>query len=116
MNTRLKGAKGEDTAVEYLLRNGYYIISRNHQSKRGEIDCIAKDYDGTLVFIEVKSTQSAFKGHPLYWVDKRKQQRIIRQAQLYLKEHNLYFHASRFDVIAIVNNKIEHLRNAFYIK
>ncbi len=113
MNTREKGNKGEERAVEHLLQNGYSIISRNYQSRNGEIDCIAQDADGTLVFVEVKSTRTTTGGHPFYWVNKGKQKKITAMARRYLAEHAITQKPCRFDVIAIVNNNVEHLKNAF---
>jgi putative endonuclease len=112
-NTRAKGASGEDIAVEYLLSKGYEIISRNYRARRGEIDCVARDSDGTLVFVEVKSAQSGKAGHPMSWVTRAKQRTIIGIARLYLAEHQITSMPCRFDVIAIVNGKVDHLRNAF---
>jgi putative endonuclease len=113
-NTRKKGYAGEDAAVEYLLSLGYTIISRNYQARRGEIDCIAQDPSGTLVFCEVKSSESPVKGHPAFWVTRDKQRKIIRMAQRYLAEHRYTTKACRFDVVTIYNGKIEHYKNAFF--
>ncbi len=113
MNTREKGNRGEDSAVEYLISNGYSIISRNFQSRKGEIDCIAESPEGSLVFIEVKAGNSNSYGHPFYRVTRGKQKKIISMAQQYLAEHSITNKPCRFDVIAIVNGKIEHLKNAF---
>ena len=112
-SSRETGYTGEDKAVEYLLASGYTIISRNFQSKRGEIDCVAKDPKGTLAFIEVKYAKSASHGHPARWVTYAKQKKIIAMARRYLGEHGLSSQACRFDVIAIVNTTIEHIKNAF---
>ncbi len=113
MDTRKKGATGEDQAVDYLLSNGYTIITRNYQSRKGEIDCIAESPDGTLVFIEVKAGQGTSSGHPFYWINKSKQKKIVSMAKLYFYEHGILSKPCRFDAIAIVKGKIEHLKNAF---
>jgi putative endonuclease len=113
MNTRKKGAGGEDQAVEYLLNNGYTIITRNYQSRRGEIDCIAESPEGTLVFIEVKSGGGMSNGHPFFWINKSKQTKIVSMAKLYLYEHEITSKPCRFDAIAVVRGKIEHMENAF---
>jgi putative endonuclease len=112
-SSREKGHTGEDKAIDYLLALGYTIISRNFQSKKGEIDCIAKDPNGTLAFIEVKYAKSLSRGHPAFWVTRAKQRKIIAMAKRYLGEHGLSNQACRFDVIAIVNSTIEHIKNAF---
>lgn len=112
-SSRETGFTGEDKAVDYLLGQGYTIISRNFQSKRGEIDCIAKDPKGTLAFIEVKYAKSPSRGHPAFWVTYSKQKKIIAMARRYLGEHGLSRQACRFDVITIVNTHLEHIKNAF---
>ncbi len=113
MHTRAKGNRGEDAAVEYLLEKGYRIVCRNYQSRIGEIDCVAQAPDKTLVFVEVKCARSSGGGHPFSWVTRAKQQKIARMARQYLAEHNIKQHACRFDVIAMYQGKVEHLRNAF---
>ena len=115
-DTRAKGRYGEDEAVEYLLQRGYSIISRNYQSRHGEIDCIAKDMDGTIIFIEVKAAFSNKYGNPLLKINYSKQKKIILMARLYLAEHNLTNHLCRFDVISIWQDKIEHIKNAFILQ
>ncbi len=113
MNTREKGSRGEDIAAEHLLANGYTIHSRNYQSRNGEIDCIAEAPDGTLVFAEVKYAQSMAGGHPFYWVNRGKQKKIAFMAKQYLAEHQISVKPCRFDVIAVVKGKVDHLKNAF---
>ena len=111
--SRQKGYTGEDKAADYLIKSGYAIISRNFQSRKGEIDCIAKDDKGTLVFIEVKYAKSFAKGHPAFWVTWGKQRKLVAMARRYLGDHGITSQPCRFDVIAIVGGKIEHIKNAF---
>jgi putative endonuclease len=112
-NTRKKGYVAEDAAAEYLLSKGYSIVSRNYQARRGEIDCVAEDPSGALVFLEVKSAKSGRYGHPAFWINRAKQNKIIRMARRYLSEHGPATRVCRFDVITIYNGKIEHIKNAF---
>ena len=113
ISTRAIGDQGEELAAEYLLSNGYSIISRQYRSKHGEIDCIAQDSGGMIVFIEVKSAQSLKFGNPLLWVTRSKQLTIISMAKQYLYEHKMNTTRCRFDVIAVLQGKIKHLKNAF---
>jgi putative endonuclease len=112
-STRDIGDQGEEMAAEHLLANGYSIISRQYRSKKGEIDCIAQDSDGTIVFVEVKSANSLKFGNPLQWVTRSKQLTIITMAKQYLYEHKMNTAKCRFDVIAVLQGKIKHLKNAF---
>jgi putative endonuclease len=113
VNTRAKGASAEEIAAEYLVSRKYRILERNYRVRKGEIDCIAVDRDGTLVFVEVKSARTGTCGHPFFWVDAAKQRTIARVAQWYLAAHGIASRACRFDVIALSNGRVEHLRNAF---
>jgi len=55
MNKSSVGKIGEDLSEQYLKNNGYKIIERNFWKPWGELDIIAKDPKGILVFIEVKT-------------------------------------------------------------
>jgi putative endonuclease len=54
-NKAFVGEAGEELACKYLGSHGYGISFRNYRRKWGEIDIIARDPDGILVFVEVKS-------------------------------------------------------------
>jgi putative endonuclease len=115
MNTREKRKFGEERAIEHLLTNGYSIVSKNYQSRGGEIDCVAETPDAaTLVFVEVKSAKDLSRGHPFTWITPRKQRRLISMARQYLADHQCAGRACRFDVIAIVGSNVEHMENAFW--
>ncbi len=116
VSTHEKGDQGENQAVEYLISKGYLIICRNFRCSRGEIDCIVKDPDGIIAFVEVKSSSGGSFGNPVFWITPAKQRTLARVAQIYLVEHRLTGLPCRFDVIAIYNGKLDHLKNAFLIK
>lgn len=113
LHTRAKGQVGEDMAIDYLVTQGYTIVDRNYQVKKGEIDCVARDRDGTLVFVEVKSAGSPSYGHPFSWINRAKQRKLVIMARHYLYNKHLGHTACRFDAIAIMDGKVEHLKNAF---
>lgn len=54
LNSRQKGNIAENKAKEYLLNNGFEIITSNYYTPYGEIDIIATK-DDIYHFIEVKS-------------------------------------------------------------
>ena len=112
------GKFGEDAAAEYLISSGYTICERNYRKPYGEIDIIAQSPDGCLVFVEVKTRKNADYGYASEFVDKKKQQRLIRTAQQYC-EKDVYM---RFDIIEvyykhqgnIINiREINHIEDAF---
>lgn len=111
------GDAGETAALGYLLRQGYETVARNYHSRYGEIDLIVKN-DEYLVFVEVKTRNEYAVTRPAAFVDKRKQQRIIKTAAVYLAESPLDLQP-RFDVIEVTTTsrgtyEIDHLENAFW--
>jgi putative endonuclease len=115
MNTRAKGRGGEDMACEHLVSLGYSIVTTNFQAREGEIDIVAKAPDGTLVFVEVKSSRGASMGNPLMWVTRGKVQKLKKIATRYLVEHDMYGKPCRFDLVGISNGTIDHIKNAFLV-
>lgn len=113
------GRWGERVAEEHLRQRGYRILARSHRSLLGEIDLIARDGDW-VVFVEVKTRTGSAKGHPVEAVDARKQRRIVRLAEQWLKRHPVQRGARvRFDVIGVLRPAdgtapvITHLEHAF---
>ncbi len=109
-NKRKTGTKYEKYASEYLKTRGYKILELNYRCHAGEIDIIA-DYEGCLVFCEVKYRYR--KNTALEAVDERKQIKISRTALYYLTEKHIVNKECRFDVIGIEDKRINHIENAF---
>ena len=76
------GKWGEDTAADYLQRNGYTIIERDWKSGHRDLDIIAQDEDGTVVFVEVKTRRNRLFGDPEEAVDYRKLHSLPHQRRL----------------------------------
>ena len=114
---KITGIKGEKLAANYLADKGYIIRERNYHGTHGEIDIICQD-DRVLVFIEVKSFRSSKFGHPVEWVDRRKQERIGNTANEYLSNYCHDEVDCRFDIITVDLNtlNIEHFENAFWLE
>ncbi|GAB4372567.1 MAG: YraN family protein [Spirochaetales bacterium] len=115
MNTASRGQEGERLAARYVLQKGYKVLEQNYRRRRGEIDLIAKDGE-TLVFLEVKTWHTYGTDQIFYSIDRRKQQRIISIARMYLREHPEYEGTPvRFDVIFVEgeSGRIEHYPYAF---
>lgn len=118
------GRRGEDAAVSSLLARGWQILARNWRCTEGEVDIIAKDPDGELVFVEVKTRSASKPGvvqdHeiiPEEAVDEAKRARYARCASLFLRSAP-YFDRVRFDVIGITATKpgwahLHHIGGAF---
>jgi len=115
---REKGRRGEAAALRFLERQGFKVVEQNVFYRQGEIDLVAESPDHRLVFIEVKSALSHQAGEPALKVDKKKQSRIGRAAEIYLAQKGWTDRPCRFDVLSIrfENGRapdVTHYENAF---
>ena len=110
------GKKGEQLAVDFLLKNNYDIVERNYRFDKAEVDIIAKKED-ILAIVEVKTRSTVDFGDPQDFVKPKQIQRLVKAVDEYVTVNSLDVEV-RFDIIAIVKEgkgfKIEHLENAFY--
>jgi putative endonuclease len=112
------GRLGERLATEHLQRLGYTIVCRNHRTRYGEIDVIARDGE-TLVFCEVKARR--FRGEPWDSLHDAKRAQVRRMARAYLTEtrDRPRCRLIRFDAIGVVVDghdrltRLDHLESAF---
>ncbi|HWM78870.1 MAG TPA: YraN family protein [Methylomirabilota bacterium] len=121
---RPTGIKGEEEAARFLSRCGYAILDKNVRTRVGEIDLVAKE-GKTLVFVEVKTRKEIAEAPPPVppqaGVHTRKQNKLGKLAQSYLKLKRLREQPCRFDVVAVVVNDeggvkaIRHIPNAFSV-
>ncbi len=111
------GDLGESCAAKYLQNKNYKIIQRNYHSKYGEIDIIVCDEE-YIVFVEVKTRKVGSMIRGLEFVDRKKQNKIIKTAFDYL-QNNCIDKQIRFDVVEVefkdaLNMFIRnHVENAF---
>lgn len=119
MSPHPKAKESEDAAARFLKRQGLKVVQRNFDTPFGEIDIIAVDGD-TIVFAEVRSRSADTAVRPEDTVNGKKQAKLRRAAELYLKKHGLFDTAAcRFDVLALTAAPdgdgwtIEHFVDAF---
>lgn len=112
MNKREIGTQKELLAIRYLEEQNMQILEKNFRCRVGEIDIIAQDND-TIVFVEVKYRKNDSCGSPFEAVHFRKQNTIRQVAQFYLLKAHCSNCKVRFDVIGILGDQLEHLKNAF---
>lgn len=114
--TFVKGRNGEDKACDYLLSEGYEIIMRNYHFAGGEIDAIAIK-DDFIIFFEIKTMPRGTPDLLARVLNKRKQQKILKTAKLFLQNHRQYkYEYIRFDVLVIdapFLDPVHHIVNAF---
>ena len=110
------GKKGEQLAIDFLLKNNYEIIERNYRFDKAEVDVIALK-ENILAIIEVKTRSTLDFGNPQDFVKPKQIKNLVKAVNEYVLENDLDYEV-RFDIIAIVKEKkgykIEHLVNAFY--
>ena len=111
-NKRQLGAAYERKAAAFLESKGYEILEYNFRCKNGEIDLIARDGE-YLVFVEVKYRENMRKGSPLEAISVQKQRTISKCAMQYMVQYGFHDFPVRFDVVGILKNEIQLVKNAF---
>ncbi|MDE2001234.1 MAG: YraN family protein [Patescibacteria group bacterium] len=84
------GALGENIACEYLKKNRFKILERNVRRPWGEIDVIARDRSGVLVFVEVKTLKKRGEESALRPEDNMTRSKILKtqkMAGMFANEH-----------------------------
>lgn len=97
------GKKGEDLACSFLMSKGHTILERNWRSGHLEIDMITLDPEG-IHFVEVKTRKASIQAPPQDNVDHRKQRRITKAAQAFLKTRKGLPYGNyecMFDIVAV---------------
>ena len=112
-----KGLLYEKMALVYLQKQGLKFLQKNYYCRLGEIDLVMLDHT-TVVFIEVRYRENTVYGDAFDTVDKIKQNKLIKTAQLYLIQQGTYDKVpARFDVISICKHQgkpeLTWVRNAF---
>lgn len=107
-----EGNEGEILAEKFLKKQKYKILDKNYRALVGEIDIVAQEKD-TIVFVEVKRRETLSFGRPSDAVGREKQYKIRRSGEEYLIRNKLTSCPVRFDVVEIVGENINHIKNAF---
>ena len=85
---QIRGAIGEQAAVDYLRQNGFMIVERNYRIGRSEIDIIASRYD-ELHFVEVKTRGVDYLVSPEEAITPRKINNLVRSVNHYVALHEI---------------------------
>lgn len=109
------GKKGEQIAVDYLIKKGYKILERNWRFQKAEIDIIATKQK-KIISIEVKTRSSKYFGNPQDFVSFKKIKLMVFAMNEYVLMKNLEEEV-RFDIVAVIKNRtsydIKHFKDAF---
>lgn len=108
MDAHHTGDLGEQLAVRYLQKRGFYVIDQNWRRKYGEIDIVAMK-DGMLSFVEVKAMMCTADNvvfqRPEERVHSKKRLRLSRAVMSYLHAHDQSDSEWKFYVIAVYIQK-----------
>lgn len=112
------GVRGEQAAARYLAARGWEILERNWRCPYGEADIVARDVDGTIVLVEVKTrreTDGEIAPEEAVGEQKRRRYRVL--AASYLADHPAV-PLVRLDVVALTAREgglasVRHIVNAF---
>jgi putative endonuclease len=110
-NNKETGAWGETIASNYLVKRGFSILNRNYLKKWGEIDIVARETDGKVHFVEVKTVSYETKLQLIEAVTRRtwrpeenvhphKLRKLNRAIESWLMEND-YSGRWQIDVIAV---------------
>ena len=111
------GAKGEQIAVDFLIKKGYVILEKNYRYRKAELDIIAQK-ESILAIVEVKTRSASFLEGLEQTIGKRKIQLLTTAADFYVQQQDLEVDV-RFDVVLVIFQgdkvSIEHWEAAFYL-
>lgn len=95
------GRQGEALAGEFLVNQGWTIVERNWHCRFAELDIIALDPAGEMVFVEVKYRKDTAHGTGVEAVTQTKLRRMRLAAGKWLAEQQRGVDVVRFDIIDV---------------
>ncbi len=90
MNTRKIGAEGENKAVQYLVKKGFKIITRNFRKRGFEIDIVAIDRNNVIRFVEVKTVVEGSLEDASYSIETRNIKNYDLGFNAFLNDYPVY--------------------------
>lgn len=96
---QVRGALGEQAAVDYLRKNGFVIEALNWRVGQSEVDIIASRYD-EVHFVEVKTRKAGSLTAPEEAINERKLRAMRRAASAYMAQTRCHLEPC-FSLIAI---------------
>ena len=106
--------RAKQAAARYLELKGYEVVDRDWPCEAGIIDIVAYDVDGTLAFVNVRTSRDGFQDLGNYAAKRRLFEAV---ALAYLGEHDVEDAQVRYDDICLVpvgNDRamLKHYMNA----
>ncbi|MBI4132836.1 MAG: YraN family protein [Candidatus Sungbacteria bacterium] len=98
------GRKGEESAINWLVKRDFKVLSTNYRKPYGEIDIVAQK-GGIIHFVEVKTSkyrhETAFS--PEIRVNSKKIRNLKRICETYIRERNVsHDQGWQIDVISVI--------------
>ncbi len=116
------GKKGEELALQFLIKKGFQKLEINFREGKGEIDIIVKK-ENVIHFVEVKTRKNNNFGNPESFVSEAQATKIAQTAEFFLEKYEEKINQEfkgfiQFDIISILFEKdilkeIVHLEDAF---
>lgn len=107
-----RGLAGEEQAIRYLQSQGWEVVAHRFRVGRVELDIVARR--GHLVaFIEVKARRGNAFGSPFEAITGAKRREMVKAARVWVDRYGKPADVFRFDCIALTDNKLEYLADAF---
>ena len=112
----LKGRRGEDVALAWLLRHGFWLRERSWRWNHKEIDLIMESPQW-LHIVEVKLLRKPSAIEPWEQVGEEKQRNLAMAADHYVRERGVRKEV-HFDIVSVVETgrdvQIEYIPEAFH--
>ena len=107
---QIRGALGEQAAVDFLRKMGFILVERNYRIGYSEVDVIAQR-DDELHFIEVKTRKVSSLTAPEEAINERKARTMRRVASSYMSMRRLPYEP-RFSMVAVevAGNEVVNIR------
>jgi len=84
LSSRISGRIGEDAVIAYLKKRGHRIITANYNTGGGELDIVSVK-NGVLVFTEVKTKTTVYRGAPWEELTPHKAAALKRAAASFMR-------------------------------
>lgn len=107
-----RGLAGEEQAIRYLQSRGWEVVAHRFRVGRVELDLVVRR--GNLVaFVEVKTRRGTEFGSPFEAITGAKRREMVKAARVWVDRCGQPSDVYRFDCIALIDNKLEHMADAF---
>ncbi len=106
----------EELVARFYERIGYEIVARNWHCREGELDIVVilpSPVRVIIAVVEVKARASINYGSPFEAVTQVKQKKLRIATTKFLATHPELHGEIRFDVVAVLDTKLDVLYNAF---